>query len=215
MRNPFEKERKTDIGLDMTPRRIVVRGGSGKLSDPHLLDEMLKSGRKPRQTFESKPSPQKIPASPRPPRIPRTKPEKADAPVSRRMKMPVGSSRRCIVKVDMRGYSPSERGKEGNRRLLDHRLDPFKSSSSVGTGSKMAYIGRDEAIDGELFSYENGKLTAVSDCIEIIADPNDPPEIYFEENTDEMIKNLKTTVNAYDSDGVAKVKAVLDVSILE
>lgn len=62
---------------------------------------------------------------------------------------------------------------------------------------------------------ENGKLTAVSDCIEIIADPNDPPEIYFEENTDEMIKNLKTTVNAYDSDGVAKVKAVLDGIILE
>lgn len=159
MRNPFEKERKTEIGLDMTPRRIVVRGGSGTLPDPHLLDEMLKSGRKPRQTFEGKPTSQRIPSSPRPPRIPRTKPEKADAPVSRRMKMPVGSPRRCIVKVDMRGYAPSDKGKDGNKRLLGYRLDPFKSSSSVRTGSKMAYIGREEAIDGELFSYENGKLT--------------------------------------------------------
>lgn len=162
MRNPFEKEPKTDIGLDMTPRRIVIKNGSGRLSDPHLLDEMLKSGRRPHTYGEQKAPVAKAPTTQRPARIPRTKPKKNEPAASKRISMPKGSPRRCIVKVDIRGYASSadkrDGSKTGNRRLLNHRLDPFKSSGAIRIGSKMAYIAREEAIDGELFSFVDGKI---------------------------------------------------------
>lgn len=182
MRNPFEKERKTDIGLDMTPGHLVIRSGSGKLPDMFGGSPSRGGDRK---AYLPNPvvHPKKQPVTPRV----QKKNEGTKAPVSGKVAAPKGGSRKCIVKADMRSYADSTPGgKKGNARYISARLSPFMKNGGSTTWAKVSYIGRDEALDGTLFSYTDQGLllgwegkSAISEfgsdpTMTIILSPEDP-----------------------------------------
>lgn len=169
MRNPFEKEFREKYGLNMTPGKLAIRGGTGKL--PDVLDDKGGGGGRRRRrgkTAKGQPAPAETKTEPsaKLPRLSKTGGKSTVPKKSSRVTVPTnGSSRRCIVKVDMRNYAETnEGGRLGNKKYIATRLEPFiKNTSSNSTGgnnwAKVAYIGRDEALDGQLFSYnETGSL---------------------------------------------------------
>ena len=198
MRNPFEKEFREKYGLNMTPGKLMIRNGSGKLPDIDILDDKGGGGGRRRRRVKTvkatgaRPEPDTEPNA-RLPRLSKTGGRRTVPKKSPYVTVPSnGSARRCIVKVDMRNYAETTTGgRLGNKKYIATRLEPFvKNTVANSTGgnnwAKVAYIGRDEALDGKLFSCsETGSLvggdgqTAIESfgtdpTLTVILSPEDP-----------------------------------------
>ena len=198
MRNPFEKEFREKYGLNMTPGKLMIRNGSGKLPDIDILDDKGGGGGRRRRRIKTvkatgaRPEPDTEPNA-RLPRLSKTGGRRTIPKKSPYVTVPSnGSARRCIVKVDMRNYAETTTGgRLGNKKYIATRLEPFvKNTVANSTGgnnwAKVAYIGRDEALDGKLFSCsETGSLvgwdgqTAIESfgtdpTLTVILSPEDP-----------------------------------------
>lgn len=154
MRNPFEKERKADIGLDMKPFHLMIKGNSGKLPIPKSSKNQRSFGIKTNKQSPEREQKETVLLSNR------KGPSEKSVTNNTNSPRKLGSGRRCIVKVDPRNYyNPNLKGAIlGNKRLIQSRLAPFIKPDNGHTGSKVAYIGRNEALEGSLFSYENGTI---------------------------------------------------------
>lgn len=212
---PFKKEKKEEIGLDMTP---------GRLRKPHYtptakgLDDFLKppktggrsglrfssvaveggdTGTQENACSTSKPSTgngsnqamvnHTAAVKTGTPRLENAGKSTGNGTKRRGEKFVYTENRRCITKIDYRGYkSGSVRNTGKNADFVSKRLAPFaKSNGGTGNGAQVGYLGRTGALEGDLFScigntfkiYNNDEAISMfsgDPTISVILSPEDP-----------------------------------------
>ncbi len=183
---PFKKERKTEIGVDMTPGRIKKTGDIPEFKLGNLLRPVGRRGGggfKPSNGTDAPEADSPLPV----PAVPRFTAESSapsedssrsassaekstadkshTAPKSR--KSSFKPSRRCIVKVDYRNISTpagkKSQARDANRRMVSARLMPFMKPDGSTVGAQVGYIKREDAIEGCLFNYKGNGLQALDE----------------------------------------------------
>lgn len=178
---PFKTEKKSEIGIEMTP---------GRPRKPHFtptgkgVEELLKPDKVSggsRMPFFNKPGSSTVDASSEnaastvikkstgrgeeavvlktgTPRLENSeKAAKAGETAGRTKtvtRFVYTENRKCIVKVDYRGYKGgSVRNTAKNTDFVTKRLAPFlKENGGTANGAQVGYIRREDAIEGDLFS---------------------------------------------------------------
>lgn len=179
---PFKKEKKEEIGLDMTPGRMKKGHFTPRSKG---LEEFFEPGRSGgrRSSAERPEAGSGEEASPAEPVI-KPRPKGQTAPVNRagtpslentakdgknREKQKSGKAkkfvysadRKCIVKIDYRGTHAGSRGcREGGvYSSASARLAPYlRENGGNVTGARVGYIVRETALEGELFTSDGNTL---------------------------------------------------------
>lgn len=190
MQQPL-KDRKGNIGVDMTASRCYPKRVSTSLEEERLWKKILASNPTKGKPIPKEMAPKSDKVLPRSSvveaRIMRKlRGEQENAPkmnATRAKTAHAPATRRCIVKIDFR---TGAKGDSKSRALISARLAPFmKSGGGTITGARVGYINRKEALDGTLFSAkgnlligytgeEAGMMFGSDPTIAIILSPEDP-----------------------------------------